>query len=220
VAAASQVAIGIDWLHFAEQFRGSEQRILQQQKRYMQRFAGTGGKILDIGCGRGEFLAALAEAGLSGFGIDSNAECVELCRSKGLHAERADLFEFLEAQEDGSLGGAYCAQVIEHLAPAQVAHLVRLLGGKLRAGAWVAVETPNPECLAIFATYFYADPTHTRPVPAGLLRFYLEEAGFGSIEVEHMNPAADVIPAIGELPAPVRDALFGALDYAIFARKL
>jgi len=219
-ASESQAAIGIDWLHFADRFRGSEERIREQQQRYVQQFAGTTGEILDIGCGRGEFLAALAGAGLSGLGIDANRECVELCLSKGLRAEFADLFAYLEAQADGSLAGVYCAQVIEHLAPAQVAHLVRLLGTKMRSGAWVAVETPNPECLAIFATYFYADPTHTRPVPAALLRFYLEEAGFGSIAVEHMNPAADVIPAIGTLPAPVRDALFGALDYAIFARKL
>jgi len=219
-APESQAAIGIDWLHFAERFRGSEERIREQQQRYVQQFAGTTGEILDIGCGRGEFLGALTGAGLSGLGIDASRECVELCRSKGLRAECADLFAYLEAQADGSVAGVYCAQVIEHLAPAQVAHLVRLLGTKMRSGAWVAVETPNPECLAIFATYFYADPTHTRPVPAALLRFYLEEAGFGSIAVEHMNPAADVIPAIGTLPAPVRDALFGALDYAIFARKL
>ena len=153
-------------------------------------------------------------------GIDSKQECVALCRSQGLRAECADLFTYLQARADGSLAGVYCAQVIEHLAPAQAAHLVRLLGAKMRAGACVAVKTPNPECLAIFATYFYADPTHTRPVPAPLLRFYLEEAGFGSIEVERLNPAVELIPAIAKLPPAVRDGLFGGLDYAIFARRL
>jgi O-antigen chain-terminating methyltransferase len=82
------------------------------------------------------------------------------------------------------------------------------------------IETPNPECLAIFATHFYLDPTHTRPVPAPLLRFYMEDAGFGSIEVERLAPAVESMPALADLPPSVREAFFGGLDYAILARKL
>ena len=82
------------------------------------------------------------------------------------------------------------------------------------------IETPNPECLAIFATHFYIDPTHTRPVPPQLLGFYMEEAGFGRIEVERLSPAVDSMPALAELPAAVRDKFFGGLDYVIFGRRL
>ena len=84
----------------------------------------------------------------------------------------------------------------------------------------MAIETPNPECLAIFATHFYLDPTHTRPIPAPLLRFYLEEAGFGSVQIERLAPAVESMPALAELPPAFRDAFFGGLDYAIVARKL
>ena len=89
----------------------------------------------------------------------------------------------------------------------------------MKRGAVMAVETPNPECLAIFATHFYLDPTHTRPVPAPLLRFYLEEAGFTNIEIEKLSPAVETMPSLAELPASVRDAFFGGLDYAIFGKK-
>jgi hypothetical protein len=98
--------------------------------------------------------------------------------------------------------------------------LVKLLSQKLRLDALVAIETPNPECLAIFATHFYLDPTHTRPVPSPLLRFYLESAGFGSIEIQSLTPAVDSMPALAELPPAVRETFFGGLDYAIVARKL
>ena len=152
--------------------------------------------------------------------IDANAECVALCRSKGLRAESTDLFAYLEAAADGSVAGAYCAQVVEHLPPAALPRLMKLLSQKVRLGALVAIETPNPECLAIFATHFYIDPTHTRPVPAPLLRFYLEEAGFGSVQIERLAPAVESMPALAELPSAFRDAFFGGLDYAIFARKL
>src|SRR5262249_27738139 len=148
--------------------------------------AGCVGEILDLGCGRGEFLEVAREASLEARGIDQSEECIALCRSKGLEAARADLFDYLGALPDASLGGVFCSQVVEHLEPARLPDLVRLIARKVRSGALVAIETPNPECLAIFATHFYRDPTHTRPVPAALLRFYLEEAGFGEFEVERL----------------------------------
>jgi O-antigen chain-terminating methyltransferase len=220
VGTTEQEAIPIDWLAFAARFRGSEERIRSQQDRYIKRFTEAGGSVLDIGCGRGEFLEAAREAGLTAHGIDSSQESVDVCRAKGLEVESADLFTYLESQPDASLANVYCAQVVEHLSPANVARFVNLLGHKMHSGAIVAVETPNPECLAIFATYFYIDPTHTRPVPAQLLRYYLHEAGFVGAEPEYLEPAANAIPALAELPAGVREALFGGLDYAMFARKL
>ncbi len=219
-ASAEGAPIEIDWTHFAERFRGSEGRIRSQQQRYLERFAGAEGEILDIGCGRGEFLTAAREAGLAARGIDVNEECIAICRSQGLDAEGADLFTYLEQTPDATLGGAYCAQVVEHLPPGGVVRLIGLLARKLRPGALVAIETPNPECLAIFATHFYIDPTHTRPLPPVLLHFYLEEAGFGAIEIERFAPAVETMPSLAELPANVREAFFGCLDYAIFGRKL
>jgi SAM-dependent methyltransferase len=210
----------IDWLRFAGVFRGPEERIRERQKQHAARFAGALHEVLDIGCGRGEFLEAAREAGVKARGIDASEECVALCRGKGLEAERADLFEYLEHLPDRCLGGSHCAQVIEHLLPEHVPAMVRLVSAKLHPGALAVFETPNPECLAIFATHFYIDPTHTRPVPAPLLRFYLEEAGFGNIEVERLEPAVESIPALADLPASVREALFGGLDYAMSARKL
>jgi len=218
VAQAS--AYAIDWMRFADVFRGPEDRIREHQRKHAARLLGATHEILDIGCGRGEFLEAARELGLAARGIDSSEECIAWCASKGLAVERADLFEFLAALPDRSLGGAFCSQVIEHLPPERVPVLVALLAAKLHPGALVIVETPNPECLAIFATHFYIDPTHTRPVPAPLLRFYLQEAGFGGIEVQRLEPAVHSIPALLEVPAPVREAFFGGLDYAILARKL
>src|SRR6185312_16703958 len=101
--------------------------------------------------------------------------------------------------------------VVEHLKRPSVPEFVELAFGRLRPGSLVAIETPNPECLAIFATHFYIDPTHTRPVPAPLLRFYLEEAGFGSIQIERLTPAVASMPALAELPPVVRDSFFGGL---------
>jgi 2-polyprenyl-3-methyl-5-hydroxy-6-metoxy-1,4-benzoquinol methylase len=218
-ASAASTHINVDWLRFAESFRGPEENIRDRQRHYVLRFAGSA-PVLDLGCGRGEFLEAARDAGLAATGIDQSDECVALCRGKGLHAEKADLFAYLDALADQSLGGIYCSQVVEHIDPHRLPDLIAVMAKKLRAGALAVIETPNPECLAIFATHFYLDPSHTRPVPPRLLGFYMEEAGFGRIEVEHLSPAVDSLASLAELPTAFREQFFGGLDYAIFGRKL
>jgi len=209
--------IALDWLRFAENFRGPEPQIKRGQKRYAQKFAGAS-DVLDLGCGRGEFLEVARDAGIDARGIDHSEECIGVCLAKGLTAERAELFSYLESLADFSLGGVYCSQVVEHIPPDRLPDLIQLLARKMKDGALLAIETPNPECLAIYASHFYLDPTHTRPIPARLLGFYMEEAGFTNLEVEWLSPASESMPALGELPENFRKQFFGALDYSICGR--
>jgi 2-polyprenyl-3-methyl-5-hydroxy-6-metoxy-1,4-benzoquinol methylase len=209
----------VDWLKFADRFRGSEEDILSRQKMYASRFRDHA-LVLDLGCGRGEMIQILQDAGIKARGIDSHADSVALCTAKGLDAERADLFTYLSELPDASLGGVICCQVIEHLPQSRLPEMIQLVHAKLRAGGLVALETPNPECLAIFATHFYIDPTHRHPIPPALTTFYLEEAGFGRVEIERLSPAIESMPSLAELPEAFRKEFFGSLDYAAFGIKL
>jgi 2-polyprenyl-3-methyl-5-hydroxy-6-metoxy-1,4-benzoquinol methylase len=209
----------IDWLKFADRFRGSEEDIRARQQMYVGRFR-EHAPVLDLGCGRGEIIQIFRDAGIAARGVDSNDDSIGLCLAKGLDAEKADLFTYLNDLPDASLGGVICCQVVEHLPPARLPEMIRLAHAKLRVGGLVAIETPNPECLAIFATHFYIDPTHRHPIPPALTSFYLEEAGFGLIEVERLSPAIDNMPTLGELPEAFRKEFFGSLDYAAFGIKL
>ncbi len=209
----------VDYLQLAERFRGSEEKVKRKQEFYRERFRGCRA-VIDLGCGRGEFLELMREAGIPARGVDANGECVGRCRSKGLEAEQQDLFAFLEGIEEESCDGIFCAHVVEHLEPAQVPRLIRRAAAVLGRGGLLAIETPNPACLAAMAVHFYIDPTHVRPVPSELLAFYLEEAGFGRIEVHELNPAIETMPEVEDLPARFRQAFFGGLDYAILARRL
>jgi len=209
----------VDWLKFAEKFRGSELDIRARQRMYVSRFR-EHAPVLDIGCGRGEMLEVFREAGIPARGIDSNEDSTALCQANGLDAENADLFAYLSALPDASLGGVACCQVVEHLPPARLPEMIQLVHGKLRTGGLLAIETPNPECLAIFATHFYIDPTHRHPIPPKLASFYLEEAGFGLIEIERLSPAMESMPSIAGLPEAFRNEFFGSLDYAVFGINL
>ena len=210
---------GLDYTRFAYRFRGSEEEIRRDQEFYKPYFAGCH-DVLDIGCGRGEFLETMRELGVNARGIDLGIESVEYCRGKGLRADEADLFTFLAEEQEGAFDGIFRSQVVEHLAPGRLPEMIRLCASRLRRGGILAIETPNPDCLAIFATYFYLDPTHTRPVPHALVEFYMEEAGMGEIEVRELSPAVDSMPELKELPEGFRERFFGGLDYAIIASKL
>ena len=218
-AESNHASLGFDYGRFAERFRGPEEYVKTGQQFYVPHFAKCR-NVLDIGCGRGEFLETMRDAGVPARGIDLSEESVALCRSKDLEVEAADLFPYLENLAEGSLDGIFCSQVVEHLPPGRLPEMIRLCASRLDRGGVIAIETPNPECLAIFATHFYLDPTHTRPVPSTLLAFYLEEFGVGRLEVRKLAPAIDSMPSIGELPTAFRDAFFGALDYAILGKKL
>ena len=217
--AGKPVPLPFDYGRFAERFRGSEEYVKSGQQFYLPYFQECR-SVLDIGCGRGEFLEMMRAAGVPAKGIDLGEESVATCRHKGLEADAADLFEYLGSTPEAALDGIFCSQVVEHLAPERLPEMIRLCATRLARNGVIAIETPNPECLAIFATHFYLDPTHQRPVPHPLLAFYLEEFGIGNIEVRKLSPAIESMPSLASLPEDFRGAFFGGLDYAILGRKL
>ncbi len=208
-----------DYTRFAYRFRGPEDHVRRSEEVYRPYFANCR-NVLDIGCGRGEFLDLMREMEIPARGIDLGEESVAQCLAKGLQAEVADLFVYLGPDTGGEFDGIFASQIVEHLDPARLPEMIRLCAASLRRGGVLAIETPNPACLAIFATYFYLDPTHTRPAPHPLLEFYMEEAGLGFIEVRELSPALESIPELAGLPEAFRERFFGGLDYAIVGRKL
>jgi 2-polyprenyl-3-methyl-5-hydroxy-6-metoxy-1,4-benzoquinol methylase len=212
-------ALQFDYGRFAERFRGTEEYVKTGQAFYAPYFRGRQ-NVLDLGCGRGEFLELMRSIGVPAKGIDLGEESVALCRHKGLDAEAADLFDYLGNLPEASLDGIFCSQVVEHIPVEWLPEMIRLAASRLQRNGVIAIETPNPECLAIFATHFYLDPTHQRPVPHPLLAFYLEEFGVGNIEVRKLAPAVESMPSLRSLPEDFREAFFGGLDYAVVGKKL
>ncbi len=138
----------------------------------------TASDVVDIGCGRGELLALLAERGVTARGVDVNPAMVELCRSRGLAAEQGDALSFLERQADGSIGGLVAIQVVEHFAPAYLAQFLESAFHKMRPGAPLVLETINPACWKAFFDTYIRDLTHRQPLHPDTLRHLVQASGF------------------------------------------
>ena len=119
---------------------------------------------VDLGCGRGEWLALLREHRMSAMGVDLNPLFVEQCREKGLEAHEADIMTFLAGQADSSLGLVSAFHVLEHLDFPQQYHLLQEVQRVLAPGGMAILETPNPRNILVGSGDFYRDPTHKAPV--------------------------------------------------------
>ncbi|MBK9063095.1 MAG: class I SAM-dependent methyltransferase [Acidobacteria bacterium] len=211
------------YVSFEEHFRGSEDEIRRRQKSDAALFRGAPGPVADLGCGRGEFLEALAAEGVKGIGCDANPVMAARAKEKKLAVDAADLFAWLAARPDGSLGGITAFQVVEHLAPSSLFDLVELSARKLAAGGRVLFETVNPE--SVYAMrWFWMDLTHVRPVPAPSLAQLLTASGFRDVSVDFRSPVPESEGLTAEAAkdprlAPIARLLFAPQDYAVTGVK-
>jgi SAM-dependent methyltransferase len=184
------------YFHFEEDFRGSREEIRKKFKSYLKYFQnGVQGLVLDLGCGRGEFLELLKDAGIRGLGVDSNQEMVQQCKKLGLDVSQGDLLEFLKAQPENSLGGIFCSQVAEHLLPDYLLWLLQAAHSRLKDGAPLLLETVNVASAFGFLQVYTKDLTHRMLIHPDTLRFLVAAAGFQRPEIHFVSP----VPAIAQL---------------------
>ncbi|MFP4082128.1 MAG: class I SAM-dependent methyltransferase [Candidatus Aminicenantes bacterium] len=177
-----------DWRYagFENRFRGYEQEIKKHQERYLAYFK-NGRKVIDLGCGRGEFLELLEEKGIKTEGIDINAQMTEICQDKGLNCQKGDLLEKLALYENGTLGGIFCSQVIEHLPPAYLKRMVELSYFKLAPSSYLVFETVNPTSVFSLVQIYLLDLSHQQPVHPQALKFLMESSGFEEVAIKYSS---------------------------------
>lgn len=227
---------GVNYFVFEERFRGAREEIAQRQTSFLRYFEGCK-NVLDIGCGRGEFLETMRKHGIGARGVDLDEIMVDYCRSKGLEVELEDAFDYMEKLEDSSLDGIFIDQVVEHLEPAYLVRLLKLCFQKMKYGFYLIAETVNPLSFSSFAN-FYIDLTHIKPVHPETLKFLMESTGFREVKSVFSSPLPETmrlqklvtnegatsverhqIEIYNRNIEMLNATLYGAQDYAMIGKK-
>ena len=225
-----------EYLLFENRHRGAEAEIQARQRTYLPYFKNSG-PVLDIGCGRGEFLELLKGAGIAAQGVDLNPEMVQVAQQKGVEVIQGDGLEHLRKLPDRELGGIFLSQVIEHLGPENLRELVRTAFLKLAPGGVLLAETVNPQCLTTFSGAFYVDLSHQNPIHPEAAHFLWESVGFRQVNILYVSPYPpemllkemvrrddesyedETARVLNENVRRLNDLLYGYQDYAVIGIK-
>lgn len=220
-AAAPEGGADIDYVLFENRFRGSREGITAHFAQFVPYFeacfAGQG-RVVDIGCGRGEMIELLLARGVEVIGVDLSAEMVAYCADRALPVLHGDAIAYLADQPDASLGGLFMSQVIEHLTTAQWAHFLDVARRKLRPGGCLIIETINPGSFYAMAHSYYKDLTHVRPVHPETLQFVAETKGYRQTQLLMLSPHPAIATATDDTRA-LAETVFGHMDYALIAHR-
>ena len=217
---------------FEEAMRGPEVIVKDRARIYLEDVAeiDRSGSVLDLGCGRGEWLELLRDSGIEAYGIDTNEQYVTGGVAKGLDVRYADALEHLKSLPEFGLSAITAIHLVEHF---DIETLLEVLDLSLRAlqpGGLLILETPNPENLIVGASSFYLDPTHVHPLPPLLLSFLVNARGFDDVVIRQLKREEPIDPEVPS-DAPwaedvekvwdyLQERVSGPEDYAVLARRL
>lgn len=181
------------YVAFEDQFRGSRGQIINRLKVYLPlieeaKIGTSNSPILDVGCGRGEWLELLRESGYTARGIDINRVMQEQCQARELDVLEFDVIPYLQSLPDNSLGAVTGFHIIEHLEFPVLIKLLEEVVRVLKPEGIAIFETPNPKNLVVGACNFYADPTHRNPVFPETIQFCLSFKGLSNVQLLYLNP--------------------------------
>jgi O-antigen chain-terminating methyltransferase len=222
-----------------ETFRGTEAEIRHRLDHYLEAL-GAAPPVLDLGCGRGELLLLLREAGIEAAGIEGDAAVANASRRRGLDVIEGEVLSVLESMPDASRGAVTAMHLFEHLEPEALLWVLAEIRRVLRPGGLLIVESPNPHSLRVGAALFWVDPTHRRPLMPETLELYLRTSGFEVDRRELLHPfpadqlfadaaggpanddrpeVAAVAAGLDRLAHRLDDLVNGPRDFAVWARK-
>jgi SAM-dependent methyltransferase len=216
------------YLAFEDANRGSQESVMAKLAVYDDWFASLMAArvqslhaVVDIGCGRGEWLSYVTKKGFDAVGVDMNSVMVNVCLQRGFDAYCTDALSFLRSLPTGSVTAVTGFHVIEHVPFDYLFALVAESYRVLAEGGAVLFETPNPENVLVGSHTFYHDFTHRHPITPTAISFLLKHQGFIDIDIIRSSPYPDEakVPGNDPLTERVNGHLCGPQDFAVTGRK-
>ena len=220
-----------DYAAYENAYRGSDELITKRLSYYLKWFKNIDTSkqncVLDLGCGRGEFVELLNNNKINARGIDLNKFSIKHAKEKNIHVKCADIFKELKKTKQETVPAISAFHVIEHFNFTELQSFLQLAATRLKPGGVLLLETPNALNLQVAASDFYKDPTHVRPVHPAAIEFWLKHAGFSKVELNFIHPFSEDeqlekienAESINSNFSKLNEMIFGARDCAIIAIK-
>ena len=178
--------------------------------------------VIDLGCGRGEWIELLGENGIPALGVERNQFFLDMCRQKNCRVVAEDLMEFLRSAPSESVSAVTSFHVIEHLPIPVFEEMTKEIFRILRRGGLIILETPNPANVITSSLSFWSDPTHLRPVHPDFGKLLVEIAGFTHVNLKFLSPV-DPSFHVGSPSDPLaqrfNELCYGPQDFSILGIK-
>lgn len=147
------------------------------------------GKLLDFGCGAGEFLDLSARMGWKTYGCDFDPVVVETCKSKGFDVRLGDLSAFSSAEKFDVIT---LNQVIEHVTNPQQTINACYQALDKKGCLWIGTPNPNAHGVASFGAAWagWHPPYHLCLPAQDELVHWMQSAGFSRVQVLQRGPHA------------------------------
>ncbi len=212
------------YVAFEDKFRGTRKDIQQRQEVYLPIIKDvlkltSNALVLDMGCGRGEWIELLKNHEINAEGVDLNYIMIKECDERDLKATEADILDYLRPLKNSSVSAVTGFHIIEHL-PFKI--LIALFDESLRVlkpGGVIIFETPNPENLLVGACNFYTDPSHHNPLVPETMRFTIEQRGFEKANIKRLHKYSDFYETTSE-DEFIKAHFYNEMDYAIIGYKV
>jgi SAM-dependent methyltransferase len=207
---------------FEEKHRGSREIVKSRLRVYLPfveplQSIYESPKAFDLGCGRGEWLEILTQAGFEGMGVDLDDGMLLACRELGLNVVTGDAITALKQLPDKSQVVVSGFHIAEHIQFSDLQVLVKEAFRVLKPAGLLILETPNPENLIVGTVNFYLDPSHQKPIPPQLLSFLSEYYGFAKVKVIRLQENKELW---GKTTISLHDVIGGVSpDYAVVSQK-
>ncbi|MDL2285937.1 methyltransferase domain-containing protein [Desulfococcaceae bacterium OttesenSCG-928-F15] len=210
---------------FEDKHRGSRELIKERLGVYLpfltpflaMEDSKNAASVIDLGCGRGEWIELLQEAGFQSFGVDIDEGMLTDCYALKLPVKKEDALFFLQTLPDESQVAVTAFHVIEHISFDYLSTLISEAKRVLKPCGLLILETPNPENIVVATNNFYLDPSHKRPVPIDLLSFLTNYYGFERIKIVRLQESEK----LKQIDFVDLFDVFGGVspDYSIVAQK-
>jgi len=214
---------------FEQRFRGDREKVKKKLEKYATFFQDTD-HIVDLGCGRGEFIEILQQRGKHVEGVDNSTSMLKKAEKKNIKFIKKDILQFLKEKGDNSLGGIFSSQVFEHFLPEYLKEVIIESFRVLKKNAPIVLETINPLSIFALSNIFFLDITHQKPLHPEFMRYLLESIGFSGVEImyselmkkeklEEINPGEQIARVFNSNVDKLNKILYASPVYAISGKK-